>query len=113
MSAVASLIVNFTATALVEGGAMWLFYGGRRLVYYSALCNLLTNPMLNVLLALAVVRLGADYAATLLVLELAAVVAEAIVYRLLADFSIARALALSFVLNALSYSFGVAFWGIF
>lgn len=113
MNAIATLFINFAATALVEGAAVRLFVTDRRLVYYSVLCNLLTNPMLNALLSLAVVRLGAEYAPALLFLELAAVITEAVVYRLLTDFSFARALALSLVLNALSYSFGAAFWWYF
>lgn len=95
-------------TILVEGAAMALLFGKRRYVYCSLLCNLLTNPALNLLLLLAVNGLGADaYAPALFLLEFAVVLVEGYVIRLLCSFSRRKALAVSLLLNALSFLAGL------
>jgi hypothetical protein len=102
------LLVYLAVTVLVEGGLMALFFRSRRFVYYSFLCNLLTNPALNLLLLLCVMLLGtAWYWPAVAILALAAVFVEAYVYRLLCDLPFARALGTSVLLNAVSFLAGI------
>ncbi len=102
------LLVCFTVTVLVEGGLVALLFHSRRFVYYSFLCNLLTNPALNLLLALCVTLLGAVwYWPALALLEIAVVLTEAFVYRLLCGFTFTKALGLSVLLNLASFLIGL------
>lgn len=51
METVFSFLTAFAITVLVECG-LALFFRSRRLVYAAFLCNLLTNPLLNLILML-------------------------------------------------------------
>jgi len=105
-------------TVLVEGGLMALLFRSRRFVYYSFLCNLLTNPALNLLLTLCVTLLGVSwYWPALAVLEVAVVLAEAYVYRLLCGFTFVKAFGVSALLNLTSFLAGIGLnaapgWGL-
>lgn len=79
-----------------------------RLVYYSLLCNLLTNPAVNFFLLLIVGQLGMGlYWPSFIFLEIAVVFTEALVYRGLCGYGFARALGLSALLNAVSCLLGL------
>ena len=97
----------FALTLAVEMPIAYFFMGGRSRLYPVFLCNLLTNPALNVTLLLLVRFWGADvYYPALIVLELSVVFIEAAVLRRLCDLSTKRALAMSLALNAASYIAG-------
>ncbi len=106
------LFGNLAATLLIEGGIVALWFRRRDYVYYSALCNLLTNPALNLLL-MGIVRFLGDryYAAVLTALEILAVLAEAWVMRLLCGFRPPKALLVSGVMNAGSLLTGLLIHG--
>ena len=53
------LLTNLLLTVALEGGALWVFSRDKKLVWYSFLCNLLTNPAANLLMALLVLWQGA------------------------------------------------------
>ena len=87
MSTLLALAGAFFLTVVLEGGAVFLLTRKGRPVYVSFLCNLLTNPAANALVAGAVLWLGEGaYFPCLLPVELAVVGAEAWVYRLLLGF---------------------------
>ena len=68
---------------------------------------MLTNPLLNLLLLFTVKILGQEsYFLSLIVLEIAAIITEAIIYELLCDFKITKALVVSLTLNLASYLIG-------
>jgi len=103
--------VNLLITSLVEGLAIFLLYRKWDFTYYSLLCNLLTNPAMNLLLFLAVKTLGSSfYGTALVVLEITVVLVEAFIYKLLGGLKITRALLLSALLNVLSYLCGLWIW---
>lgn len=112
--------VALALTAAVEGAAMLaLGRGGRlgvparRAAYASLLCNLLTNPLLNLLLLLAGWWLGAAARQWLVLpLELAVVAGEAALYHLLLSWGAKRAVAVSLLLNSLSYLVGLLLFGV-
>ena len=109
---------NLALTAAVEGGAMGLLFHRRDYMYYSLLANLVTNPLVNLLLFFFVGNLGWSYWPVLCVLEMGAVLAETIIYRKICDFgppsasggtavsAWGKALGLSILLNGLSYGAG-------
>jgi hypothetical protein len=110
-----SIVFNFAlylvGTILVEGVVILLKYEKMNYVFYSLLCNVLTNPMLNLLLYLLVWVLGSEiYIHALIILETIVVIVEAYVYKILCNFSKKEAIKLSILLNASSYLSGVIFF---
>ena len=95
-------------TLLIEGAAISLIFKSKKYVYYSILCNLLTNPALNLILWAAVRVFGIDaYYPTLFMAEVTVVVVEAIMYRYICGFGIRKAVLLSAFLNILSFMVGI------
>ena len=97
-------------TVLVEGTIMWVWQRSREAVEYSVLCNLMTNPLLN-LLIIGMSHLGilTFYINVItLILEALVVIAEMLAYRGMMRISMKKAFLISFVLNVSSYLFGVA-----
>lgn len=85
-----------------------LLFQNKHYVYYSFLCNLLTNPSLNLLLMLCVQLLGVSwYWPAVAILEAAVILTEAYVYRLLCGFSTPKALGVSALLNLASFLAGL------
>lgn len=108
MSILFSLALCLVVTILVEAVVIFIKYRLRDYVYYSLLCNMLTNPMLNLLLYLLVWRLGSEiYMEALILLEIVVVIVEAYVYKILCNFSKREAIKLSILLNVSSYLSGV------
>lgn len=111
MGALLALGGAFLLTVVLEGGALLLAVRRWRPVYVSFLCNLLTNPAANALVAGLTLWLGVGaYFPCLLVTELAVVWIEAAVYRLLLGLSWRRAGLWSLGLNALSCLAGLVIW---
>ncbi|MCL1983737.1 MAG: hypothetical protein FWG53_11725 [Clostridiales bacterium] len=104
----------FVITAIVEGAAVLIVFRQKRYVYYSFLCNLLTNPALNLSLLVSVNLLGEGaYCPALLVSEIAAVFVEAAVYNYLCRFGLPKSLMLSAFLNLLSFAAGALWFAAF
>ena len=108
MYIVFSFVLFLVVTITVEGVIILLKYGRREYAYYSLLCNILTNPMLNLLLYLLIGQLGSEiYLPVLVILEIIVVFVEAYIYKILCNFSKKEALKLSLVLNISSYLIGL------
>ena len=106
-------LINLLLTVFIEGGLIFIIYRRKNFVYYSFLCNILTNPAINLLLWLIVWFVGRQfYTAGLIVLELAVLLVEAYIYKLLCGFKSLKALMLSFILNVASYGFGTIFYSL-
>lgn len=107
MSTLLTALVNLGATVLIECGAMLIFGGGRERALHCLYLNLLTNPLVNLLLLLWSILVGAwGYTAALAVLEASAVLTEAALYVKLGDFGAKKAFFVSLLLNAASFSAG-------
>jgi hypothetical protein len=101
-------LINLLATILIEGLVMLLLFRRWDFVYYTCLCNLLTNPALNLLLLTVVHVWGTGfYAITLALGEVMAVLLEGIVLSKLCLFSFKKALAISLLMNAASFLAGL------
>lgn len=110
MHYLASFIAAFALTATIEGIVIYVWYRQAQYVYYTFLCNLLTNPALNLLLLLAVWQLGGNaYLPMLMVAEAAVVFIEAAVLRVLMATSYKHAFGVSLVLNLSSIAVGMLF----
>lgn len=108
MTALEIILQCFLLTVMVEGTFIGIAFRRRDYVYYSFLCNLLTNPLLNVILLLVTNILDvACYFPALIVLEATVVFVEAYVLRLLCGFVYKKALLVSLVMNALSFLTGL------
>lgn len=107
------LLAALALTIGVEGAAMFLLSRRWRFAYYSLLCNLLTNPLLNlILLLLAPLGGPALYYGALAVLELAVCAGEGLLYAKLCGWPLRRALPASLGLNALSFIAGLLVFGL-
>ncbi len=104
------LIRNLLLTVLIEGLLVLVFAKRRSTVFHSVLVNMLTNPLVNLCLMIfvsaAIIPMVPYYAIFVAFLELAAFITEAILYNKMGDFSIKKAFLASFLLNAVSFSFG-------
>ena len=95
-------------TIAVEGAATLIIFRRKIYVYYSVLCNLLTNPAMNLLLAGTIWLFGGSaYYPALVVAELAVVYVEAAAYMYICGFRMKKAVILSAFLNALSFIAGI------
>ena len=104
-------LVNLAITVVVEATVIWLLFRKGTFVYYSFLCNLLTNPALNLLLLIAVNFLGMKYYYAILVpLEIIVVLVETYVYRLLCKFSTKKAFSVSLLANVISFGVGLVIY---
>lgn len=101
-------IINLLLTCFVEGLIIYILFQKMKFVYYSFLCNMLTNPTLNLLLLLLLNLCGYEYYwIFLIVLEIVVIMIEAYVYSLLCNLIKVKALCLSALLNLASFLFGL------
>ena len=110
MSVFLLLLRNLFLTVLIEGALMLVFVKKSETLYHSVLVNMLTNPLVNILLILwanfvPLAEVPFYYIAVAF-LEIAAVITEWILYYKMGDFGIKKAFFASFLLNAASFSFG-------
>jgi len=106
--------ICLTLSAAVECAVMALLFRRRDCVYYTLLANLLTNPALNLLLLLAVHLMGRTaYYTALAPLEIAVVLAEAFIFKLLCGFKPVKALWISALINAVSFAAGILLQTVF
>jgi hypothetical protein len=104
-------ILNLLVTILIEGLIIFLLFRRWDFVYYTCLCNLLTNPALNLLLLIGVQIFGIRvYVALLIILELASVILEGAILHRLCLFTLKKALAMSFLLNLASFLAGFSYY---
>ena len=102
-----SFAVALALTIAVEGAAMYIWSKNKDWVYYSFLCNCATNPAVNLLVLLAYNFTELGYYGPLAVLEILAWAAEALIYMRLCGFGLYKAIAVSAVLNGLSFAAGL------
>ena len=105
MSYPLSLLLALLMTEAIELPVCLLFGMRGRDLVFVLLANVLTNPLLNVLYAIACLYTRIPPAAALAVLEPAAVIAEWIVYRSATDAK--RPFLVSLTANAASFGLGL------
>jgi hypothetical protein len=101
------------ATVLLEGLMMLMLFRNWRYFYYILLCNLLTNPAINIILYVVYYFFPSAYYSALISLEIIVVLIEARILKLLCGFTVKKSLLVSFVLNAFSYFVGLLLFPIF
>jgi hypothetical protein len=101
-------LLAFLLTVFIECTITFLMFKSKQFVYYIFLCNLLTNPALNLITLEVDLFFGVLwYKLALIILELVVVIVEARVIHSLCEFTVKRAILVSFVLNSVSFSFGL------
>ena len=98
-------------TILIEGSVMIIWQRSKESFGYSVLANLMTNPVLNLILAYLSWQ-GVGLYATIwirLALEVIVVIAEAWAYKGMMKLNTNKALLISFVLNLTSFGIGEIF----
>jgi len=100
-------LLAFILTLLIECTIMFLVFKSKQFVYYIFLCNLLTNPALN-LITLEIGQKFGDfwYKVAIIILELAVVIIEGRIIYTLCGFEAKKAIVVSFVLNSASFCCG-------
>ena len=110
MEVLLRILLALVLTLVVECG-LSLIFRSKQLTYAVVACNLLTNPLLNLLLLLFVLFFGAEYYFVVLgALEILVVLGEALVIRALTDYRVPRALLLSLLFNTASFCAGLLLW---
>lgn len=107
------LFRNLFLTVLIEGALVLVFAKRKTVLYHSVLLNMLTNPLVNLLLMawasfIPLAEVPYYYLATAF-LEIAAVAAEGALYYKMGDFGLKKAFFASLGLNAASFFFGLLF----
>lgn len=103
----AQLFAALALTILIECGLSLLFRS-RELTYCVLLCNLLTNPPLNLILILFAAGFGQEfYPVVLGILEVTVVFIEAFIITLTTSTKTSKALLLSLFFNASSFGIGL------
>ena len=105
------ILCQLVFTILVEGSVMIVWQNSKEALGYSVLANLMTNPLLNLIL-LYLAGQGIGLYATLgirLGLEVLVILAEALAYRGMMKTDIKNAIRISLVLNLVSFGIGEIF----
>ncbi|MCL2750957.1 MAG: hypothetical protein FWE96_08195 [Coriobacteriia bacterium] len=107
MQLIAWVLAALALTILIECGLSLLFRQ-RELTYCVLLCNLLTNPLLNLTLLLLAFFFGLQfYYVVMVILELVIVIVEAFIIALLTNTRPRKALLLSLLFNSASFGTGL------
>ena len=103
-----AILRPFLLTVAIECAAVLIIFRQKEYVYYCLLCNLLTNPAMNLLLILfvSIFRMSVYYP-VLIPAEIAVVFVEAVVYDYICGFGMRKAVILSAFLNAISFAAGI------
>ena len=106
MNIILVIVAAFVLTALIECGLAMLFKS-KRLVWAVFLCNLLTNPLLNLILLLYNNFIGRNHYWTLvIILEIIVVAGEVFLIKAMAEYEFKKAAVLSLLFNGCSFLAG-------
>ena len=110
MNTIIWILLALVLTVAIECG-LSLIFRSRQLTYCVFLCNLLTNPLLNLILILYLTFIGQEfYPVVVGILEMVVVVVEAFIIKLMTDCRLVKAFGQSLLFNAASFGIGLLFW---
>ena len=112
------MIRTLIMTIIIEWVVMWLLTHSIDMCKYNLYCNLVTNPIMNLLLGCAMLACKrwfamtetASYFIPLMILEPIVVFAEMQILKLITREASARCFKLSFITNAVSALIGVVWF---
>ncbi len=104
------LITAFVLTCLIEGIVICGFEPWRRWLLASVICNLATNPLIN--LILYPLYGHSLYALVFVLLELGVVIAEALIYKGVLRCKMRKCIVASLIANTLSCISGIIIFNI-
>lgn len=110
MQVLLHILLALILTLIIECG-LSLIFRSKQLTYAVFLCNVLTNPLLNLLLLLCLIFFGeVCYFVVLGTLEVMVVFVEALLIRSLTDYRPPKAFLLSLLFNGASFCVGLLLW---
>lgn len=102
---------NLFLTVLIEGALVLVLKKRGRTLYHSVLINVLTNPILNLILLFLANFIPLPtvpyYYIVMALLEVTVVITEGYLYYKMRDFCFKKAFFASLVLNTLSFTIGI------
>lgn len=110
MGQVYSIATAFVLTVILECGLACLFRD-KQLVYPVFLCNMLTNPAMNIILQLYYQFISQNHLwLVILVMEISVTVTEAFLLYKMTSYSLKKSALLSLLLNSVSCGVGLLFF---
>ncbi len=100
------LLSALAFTIIIEGIVVVLITRKANTLLVSVACNLLTNPLINILLIVVSIYEMKLYYPLMAVFEILVVIAEYFIYRVATDESKKRCVIMSVVANVLSFAIG-------
>ena len=94
-------------TVIIEGTAVMIITKSRKVLLHSVYCNLMTNPLLNLIGLLISFYSRGAFIAWIVIGEAAVVLSEAALYRLFGDMEKKRSYIISFIANLCSFKAGL------
>lgn len=104
---VIKLLSALAFTILIEGIVVVVITRKANALFVSVACNLLTNPLINVILIVVSIYEINLYYPLMAVLEILVVIAEYFIYRIATDESKKRCVIISVAANVLSFAIGM------
>lgn len=105
------LLYVLILTIIIEGIVMLIMTRSKKWVYYNLLCNMLTNPLLNLSLFAMSLTLGKNaYYITLVIGEIIVLFGEAWLYNLMTSEKFKVCFIRSLVTNCCSLLIGMLRW---
>ena len=103
------LLILCIATCIIESIPFLFLQGKSKWIKTSILCNFITNPILNLILALLTVFITNNSVLIIIavILEIAVIIFEAFIYHNVTDEKFRSCLILSALSNALSFGIGL------
>lgn len=106
-------LTSLFITELIECGIMQILFHSWKYTYYVFLCNLLTNPVLNLILVQISNTIPSKwYLPCLVVLEILVVLVEGFILHILCNFRKKKSLLLSLLLNGSSFAVGAILYSV-
>ncbi|MBQ5310842.1 MAG: hypothetical protein ILP19_02210 [Oscillospiraceae bacterium] len=102
-----SLIKALVLTIIIEGTVVYIITKDTKMLRYSIYCNLMTNPLLNLIGILFALISHNAFIIWTAVGETAVLISEAALYRLFGDVSKKKAIILSAAANLCSFISGL------
>ena len=107
MSIFILLLKALVLTVIIEGIAVMITAKSRKVLLHSVYCNLMTNPLLNLIGLLISFYSHGAFIAWIVIGEAAVVISEAALYRLFGDMDKKRSYMISFTANLCSFTAGL------
>lgn len=108
------LLLLCVGTCVIELVPLLFLKDAKKWVKTSLLCNVITNPIINLVLALLTLLIANEILliAVAIILELAVIAFESFIFYTVTDESLKKCIIVSLLINICSFAIGLLFTGI-